>query len=98
VQTALLLLQSVLREAERRGYSIVEVSGSARTTGIAIEIRGHIYAIRITELADRVPMTRDEPCAAVFPGSRPAIGHRSKPGAIGAVEWGRRTDPVANPK
>jgi hypothetical protein len=59
VHAALLLLQTVLKEAERRGYRIV-VSGGARSTGVAIEIRRHGYPIKITELTRRVPMTRDD--------------------------------------
>lgn len=62
VRPALLLLQAVFTEAERRGYAIVPFDHQSYgpPAGVALQIRGHEYPIEVTELTDRVPLTAGE--------------------------------------
>lgn len=55
LRRALLVLQAVFAEAERRGWSVEPDSWSP--PGVAIEVRGHSYAVSVHELHERVPMT-----------------------------------------
>ena len=59
---ALLVAQAICREAERRGYSIeaIKKSSYGHHAGVGVVIRGHAYAIEISELHDKVPMTSTE--------------------------------------
>jgi hypothetical protein len=59
---ALLVLQAVFNEAKRRGYEIgaSDKSGYGDRAGVAVVVRGHLYAIEITEMVDRVPLTEME--------------------------------------
>jgi hypothetical protein len=60
LQDALLLLHTVLREAERRGYTVVAGKPdeySRSRAGVQLEKRGHRREIVIKDLMDRVPMT-----------------------------------------
>lgn len=56
LRRALLYLQAILVEAERRGWHIAPSRGY-ESTGIAIVVRSHAYPISIREMHDRVPMT-----------------------------------------
>jgi hypothetical protein len=62
LRRALLVAQAIFKEAERRGYEVkaVKKSSYGHHAGAAIAIRGHAYAIEITELHDKVPLTADE--------------------------------------
>jgi hypothetical protein len=62
VRPALLLLQAIFREAERRGWRVVSLEHERyrSVAGVAIEIRGHPYPIEATELVDRVPLTKED--------------------------------------
>jgi hypothetical protein len=55
LRRALLVLQAVFVEAERRGWSVGPDSWSP--PGVAMVVRGHKYAVSVHELHDRVPMT-----------------------------------------
>jgi len=52
----LLLLQAVFGEAQRRGYGVVPTKHESYgpPAGVAIDLRGHRYAVEVTELTDRV--------------------------------------------
>jgi hypothetical protein len=62
LRRALLVAQAIFKEAERRGYSVeaIKKNSYGHHAGVAVVIRGHAYAIEITELQDKVPMTPDE--------------------------------------
>jgi hypothetical protein len=59
---ALLVAEAILREAERRGYTIEPIKGRGygHHSGVAVSVRGHAYSIEISELFDRVPLTAEE--------------------------------------
>jgi hypothetical protein len=58
---ALLILHTLCREATRRGWSVVESPSSwSENRGIAIEIGGHRYALRIFELSTKIPIDAKE--------------------------------------
>ncbi len=58
---ALLILQAVFAEAERRGLEVkVTKDPWAKRQAVAIVIRGHSYPVAISEMTDRVPMTEPE--------------------------------------
>lgn len=59
---ALLGLQGVFREAERRGWNVVPVDHKRYTSssGVAINVGGHCYPIEVIELVDRTPLTSQE--------------------------------------
>jgi hypothetical protein len=61
LRRALLIGQSVVAEAERRGFEIgpIEKSYSHRA-GVAISVRGHPYAVEIHEMTDPVPLNEQE--------------------------------------
>ena len=60
-QRALLILQALFVEAERRGLEVnVSKDPWVRRGGVAIVIRGHSYPVAISEMTDRVPMTEQE--------------------------------------
>src|SRR6188472_2866072 len=56
---ALLYLQAIFAEAERRGWKVVSSRGY-ESTGVSVEVRGHAYAIGFQELHDRVPLATNE--------------------------------------
>jgi hypothetical protein len=57
LRRALLVAQAVVAESERRGWLIAPIDKSYNhRAGIAINIRGHLYAFEVTELTNRVPM------------------------------------------
>lgn len=62
VRSALLLLQGIFREAERRGWMVVSVEHERyhSAAGVAIQVREHRYPIEIVELSDRVPLVGEE--------------------------------------
>jgi hypothetical protein len=62
LRRALLIAQAIFKEAERSGYAVEPIAdkGYGRHAGVAVVIRGHAYAIEITELQDRVPLTDEE--------------------------------------
>lgn len=62
LRRALLVLHAVFNEAERRGHGIAasEKRGYGDRPGVAVVIRGHSYAIEISEMVDRVPLTKAE--------------------------------------
>jgi hypothetical protein len=62
LRRALLVAQAISKEAERRGYSVEAINGSSygHHAGVAVVIRGHAYAIEITELQDKVPLSEEE--------------------------------------
>jgi hypothetical protein len=58
---ALLILHTLCREATRRGWGVVESTSSwSENRGIAIEIGGHRYALRIFELSTKIPIDEKE--------------------------------------
>ena len=58
---ALLLLQGLFVEAERRGFEVKVANDSWNRGGcVAIVIRGHAYPVSISEMTDRIPMTDQE--------------------------------------
>jgi hypothetical protein len=59
---ALLVAQAIFKEAERRGYSIEAITKSSygHHAGVSVVIRGHAYAIEITELQDKVVLAKEE--------------------------------------
>jgi len=58
---ALLILQALFAEAERRGFDVKVAKDSWNKAGfVAIIIRGHAYPVGISEMTDRVPMTDQE--------------------------------------
>jgi hypothetical protein len=61
-RSALLLLQGIFREAERRGWSVLAVKHERYVSapGVAIQVREHRYPIEIIELTDRVPLVGEE--------------------------------------
>jgi hypothetical protein len=59
LKRALLLLQAIYIEAERRGYGVAPHSGYD-VAGVALVIRGHHYPVSIHELHLREPMTSDD--------------------------------------
>jgi hypothetical protein len=62
VRSALLLLHAVFGEAERRGYSVVPTKHESYgpPAGVAIEVRGHRYAVEVTELTDQAALTAED--------------------------------------
>jgi len=56
LRRALLYLQAIFAESERRGYQIASSQGY-ESTGVAIVVVGHAYTIELCELHDRVPIT-----------------------------------------
>lgn len=58
---ALLILQGLFAEAERRSFvvRVAKYPWSTRSC-VAIVIRGHVYPVGISEMMDRVPMTEPE--------------------------------------
>lgn len=55
---ALRILQSVLAEAERRGYDVVPVEKSYNhAAGLGLKLRSATYALKLYELRDKVPLT-----------------------------------------
>lgn len=56
---ALLYLQAIFTEAERRGWN-VELSRGYESTGVAIAVGGHSYPVSMHELHEREPMTDDD--------------------------------------
>jgi hypothetical protein len=62
VRPALLLLRAVFGEAERRGYGVVPTKHESYgpPAGVAVEVRGHRYAVEVTQLTDRVALTAED--------------------------------------
>jgi hypothetical protein len=62
VHRALLVLQGLFAEAERRGFEVraVEKVKCDAKAGVAIVVREHAYPVEITEQTDRVPLTAAE--------------------------------------
>jgi hypothetical protein len=62
LQRALLVVQGIYAEAERRGYEVqaVEKTHYDSRAGIAIAANGHAYAVEITEQTDRIALTHAE--------------------------------------
>jgi hypothetical protein len=62
LRRALLVAQAIFKEAETRGDAVEAIAGKGygRHAGVAVVIRGHAYAIEITELQDRIPLTDEE--------------------------------------
>ena len=59
LRKALLYLQAIFAEAERRGWQVVSSRGY-ESTGVSVKVRGHAYAVGFQELHDRVPLTNEE--------------------------------------
>jgi hypothetical protein len=59
LRRALLYLQAIFSEAERRGWAI-EPSEGYESTGVSIVVRGHAYPLSMHELHEREPMTPDD--------------------------------------
>jgi hypothetical protein len=81
LRRSLLILQGLFAEAERLGYSVGPIGGSYNhSAGVAIVIRGHAYAIQLSELTDRFPLEGED-----LERWRKANTWRSsfKPGAVG---------------
>src|SRR5262249_52982848 len=55
LRRALLYLQAIFIDAERRGWEVAPSRGYEM--GVAIEIGGHSYPVAMHELHDRVPVT-----------------------------------------
>lgn len=61
LRRALLILQAIFAEAERRGWEIKpDDGGYGEKAGIGIRLRGHTYTVSITEMTDRIPLTGAE--------------------------------------
>jgi hypothetical protein len=61
LRRALLILQAIVAEAERRGWEVKPAEGGyGDKAGIGIRLRGHTYAVWITEMTDRIPLTEAE--------------------------------------
>ena len=57
LRRALLIGNAVLTEAERRGYRVEGVNKAHdHRAGVAINVRGHAYALEIHEMTDREPL------------------------------------------
>jgi hypothetical protein len=57
LQRALLVVQALFAEAERRGHGLKESNDHwGLYRGVAIVIRGHDYAVRISELSSSIPV------------------------------------------
>lgn len=61
LRRALLILQAIVAEAERRGWEIKpDEGGYGDKAGVGIRLRGHTYTVSITEMTDRIPLTDAE--------------------------------------
>jgi hypothetical protein len=61
LQRALLVVQALFAESERRGYGLKESNDHwGLYRGAAIVIRGHSYPVRISELSSSIPMSESE--------------------------------------
>lgn len=60
LERALRALQAVFVEAERRGWEVRAAKKGYEPAGVAIVIRGHAYAISMSELHEREPMSPDD--------------------------------------
>jgi hypothetical protein len=61
LRRALLILQAILAEAERRGWQVKPTEGGyGDKAGVGIKLRGHTYAVWIMEMTDRIPLTEAE--------------------------------------
>lgn len=61
LRRALLILQAIVAEAERRGWEIKpDDGGYGDKAGVGIRLRGHTYTVSITEMTDRIPLSDAE--------------------------------------
>jgi hypothetical protein len=61
LRRALLILQAILAEAERRAWEAEPAEGGyGDKAGIGIKLRGHLYPVWISEMTDRIPLTEAE--------------------------------------
>src|SRR5207249_4455510 len=61
LRRALLILQAILAQAERRGWQVEPTEGGdGEKAGVGVKLRGHTYAVSITEMTDRIPLTETE--------------------------------------
>ena len=65
LRRALLDLQAIFKEAERRGCDVRALGKDpyGHRAGVAVAIRDHAYTIEISEQTDRVPLTDSEVAA-----------------------------------
>jgi hypothetical protein len=62
LRRALLILDGLFKELERRGHTVVEESHSSydHHAGVAISIREHRYPVELLEITDRIPLSDEE--------------------------------------
>lgn len=61
LRRALLILQAIFAEAERRGWEVkADDGGYGEKAGIGVRLRGHTYTVSITEMTDRILLTDAE--------------------------------------
>jgi hypothetical protein len=61
LRRALLILQAILAEAERRGWEVkANEGGYGDKAGVGIALAGHTYTVSVTEMTDRIPLTDPE--------------------------------------
>jgi hypothetical protein len=61
LRRALIILQAIFAEADRRGWGVEPSEGGyGDKAGVGIRVRGHTYTVSITETTDRIQLTDDE--------------------------------------